>query len=159
VLATSILKTARIFLDVCRTYPQRSDHDALAALTVAMGSWYLPPFRNIIGPAMLIIWYLAAGGIYARAGSLIFSSPDIHRLEPGPDGRLQYVPAFRQFQLDLGPIGASRGCESRVLTGVAKPHYAIGFKMKVLARPGGRGCNVIRRRSITQSNTFNSKSI
>ena len=26
---------------------------------------------------MLIVWYLAAAGIYARAGSLIFSSPDI----------------------------------------------------------------------------------
>jgi hypothetical protein len=76
-LATSILKTARIFRDVCRTYPQRSDHDALATLTEATGSWYLPPFRNIIGPAMLIVWYLVAGGIYARAGSLIFSNPDI----------------------------------------------------------------------------------
>jgi len=125
VLATSILSTARIFRYVCRTYPQRSDHDDLTTLTAVVGSWYLPPFRNIIGPAMLIIWYLAAGGIYARAGSLIFSSPDIHRLEPGSDGRLRYVPAFRQFQLDLGPIGASRGCESRVLTVTAKPHYAI----------------------------------
>jgi hypothetical protein len=76
-LATSILKTARIFRDVCRTYTQRSDHDALATLTEATGSWYLPPFRNFIGPAMLIIWYLAAAGIYARAGSLIFSSQDI----------------------------------------------------------------------------------
>ena len=76
-LATGILKTARIFRDVCRTYPQRSDHDALATLTRAAGSWYLPPFRNIIGPVMLIVWYLVAGGIYARAGSLIFSSPDI----------------------------------------------------------------------------------
>lgn len=76
-LATSILKTARIFRDVCRTYPQHSDHDALATLTAAMGSWYLPPFRNIIRPVMLIFWYLVAAGIYARAGSMIFSSPDI----------------------------------------------------------------------------------
>ena len=30
-----------------------------------------------IGPVMLFAWYLAASGIYARAGSLIFSSPDI----------------------------------------------------------------------------------
>jgi hypothetical protein len=42
-----------------------------------MGSWYLPPFCNIIGPVMLIVWYLTAGVIYVRAGSLIFSSPDI----------------------------------------------------------------------------------
>ena len=77
VLATSILKTARIFRDVCRTYPQHSDHDALATLTAAMGSLYLPPFRNIIRPVMLIFWYLVAAGIYARAGSMIFSSPDI----------------------------------------------------------------------------------
>ena len=76
-LATSILKTARIFRNVCGTYPQRSDHDNLATLTATVGSWYLPPFRNIVGPAMLIVWYLAAGGIYARAGSLVFSSPDI----------------------------------------------------------------------------------
>ncbi|MGD8954638.1 MAG: hypothetical protein PVI45_09715, partial [Desulfobacterales bacterium] len=76
-LATSILKTARIFSDVCRTYPQHSDHDALATLTAVMGSWYLPPFCNIIGPVMLIVWYLTAGVIYVRAGSLIFSSPDI----------------------------------------------------------------------------------
>ena len=76
-LATSILKTARIFRDVCGTYPQRGDHDDLVTLTKAVGGWYLPPFRNISGPAMLIVWYLVAGGIYARAGSLIFSSPDI----------------------------------------------------------------------------------
>ena len=30
-----------------------------------------------IEPAMLIVWYLVVGGIYARAGSLIFPSPDI----------------------------------------------------------------------------------
>ena len=77
VLATSILKTARIFRDVCGTYPQRSDHEDLATLTAAVGSWYLPPFRNFIGPAMLIVWYLAAAGIYARAGALVFTSPDI----------------------------------------------------------------------------------
>jgi hypothetical protein len=76
-LTTSILKTVRIFRDACRTFPQRSDHDDLALLREAVGSWYLPPFRNIIGPVMLIVWYLTAGGIYARAGSLIFSSPDI----------------------------------------------------------------------------------
>ena len=77
VLATSILKTARIFRDVCGTYPQRSDDEDLATLTAAVGSWYLPPFRNFIGPAMLIVWYLAAAGIYARAGALVFTSPDI----------------------------------------------------------------------------------
>jgi hypothetical protein len=39
--------------------------------------------------------------------------------------------AFRQFQLDRGPIEANRRCQSMVLTIMAKPHYAIMIYRKL----------------------------